>query len=79
MSRTRARLVFRGRLNTASFQEFAQHRAQRLELVLKLTGLSGEAASLTLDGQDELIDAFEMACSLGPYDCLITEIERQDP
>jgi acylphosphatase len=78
MTGVRAHLVFHGRLNLVSFADFARHRAQRLDLGLILGSLSTQAADLTVDGAGDLIDAFEMACSLGPHDCLITHIDRQD-
>ncbi len=36
------------------------------------------SATLAVKGQEDLVDAFEMACSLGPYDCIILDIERSD-
>ena len=27
--------------------------------------------------QGELVDAFEMACSLGPYECLVLDVTRR--
>jgi len=68
----RARFVFTGRLRTDSFVEFARHRAARLGLWIDVTLMSEEAIAA------ELVDAFEMACSLGPYDCLVLEVARHD-
>lgn len=78
MSRSTTRLVFCGRLDAASFADFARHRALRLDLDLNLMELSKVHASLTVEGEGELVDAFEMACSLGPHDCVITDVVRQD-
>jgi hypothetical protein len=33
---------------------------------------------VNVSGAAELVDAFEMACSLGPYDCLVLEVARHD-
>ncbi|TYC59007.1 hypothetical protein FMN50_08685 [Rhodobacterales bacterium] len=33
------------------------------------------AISLAVEGQVDLVDAFEMACSLGPHDCIVLEAE----
>ena len=74
----RARFVFTGRLRTDSFVEFARHRAARLGLWIDVTQMSEEAITVNVAGAAELVDAFEMACSLGPYDCLVPEIARHD-
>eukprot|EP01035_Chromulina_nebulosa_P001961 gene1961-biopygen1701 len=34
------------------------------------------SAALTVAGQDALVDMFEMACSLGPYDCTVLDVVR---
>ncbi|MFS2150056.1 hypothetical protein [Rhizobium sp. Rhizsp42] len=71
-----ARFIFRGRLVRESFIEFALHRARRLDLAINVDTCDGASATLLVKGQEDLVDAFEMACSLGPYDCLILDIER---
>jgi hypothetical protein len=68
--------VFAGRLRTGSFIEFACHRAARLGLKIDVAQVSGEAVALNVWGAAELVDAFEMACSLGPYDCLVLDVAR---
>jgi hypothetical protein len=73
-----ARFVFSGRLRTDSFIEFARHRAARLGLGIDVAQTSDEAIILNVSGAAELVDAFEMACSLGPYDCLVLEVARHD-
>jgi acylphosphatase len=73
-----ARFDFKGRLKTGSFIEFARHRAARLGLEIKVVQASDDAISLHVSGAAELVDAFEMACSLGPYDCLVLDVARQD-
>jgi acylphosphatase len=74
----RARFVFSGRLRTDSFVEFARHRAARLGLEIDVAQMSNEAITLNVSGAAELVDAFEMACSLGPYDCLVLDVARHD-
>ncbi|MDE1992812.1 MAG: hypothetical protein KGI75_09935 [Rhizobiaceae bacterium] len=59
-----------------SFVEFALHRAKRLDLEIELGSCDALSATLAVRGQQDLVDAFEMACSLGPYDCIILDIER---
>jgi len=74
----RARFVFTGRLRTDSFVEFARHRAARLGLSIEVVQIGEVAITVNVSGSAELVDAFEMACSLGPYDCLVLEVARHD-
>jgi hypothetical protein len=74
----RTRFVFTGRLRTDSFIEFARHRAARLGLLIDVAQMSAMAVTVNVSGAAELVDAFEMACSLGPYDCLVLEVTRHD-
>ena len=71
-----ARFTFRGQMVCESFTEFALHRARRLDLEIDISACDTACATLSVRGQEDLIDAFEMACSLGPYDCIILDIER---
>jgi acylphosphatase len=71
-----ARLIFNGAFNGGSFVEFAHHRAGRLDIRLEICNADEKTVSLVIHGPAELLDAFEMACSLGPYDCLVTEVLR---
>ncbi|WP_234709012.1 hypothetical protein [Rhizobium rhizogenes] len=73
-----ARFIFRGQVVCDSFTEFAQHRARRLDLDIEMEACDAMSATLAVKGQVDLVDAFEMACSLGPYDCIILDIERSD-
>lgn len=72
-----ATFIFRGQMICASFIEFALHRARRLDLEIDLGACHTDVANLSVRGQGDLVDAFEMACSLGPYDCIILNIERK--
>jgi hypothetical protein len=74
----RARFIFRGQMVRDSFIEFALHRAHRLDLDIEMGACDAMSATLAVKGQNDLVDAFEMACSLGPYDCIILDIERGD-
>jgi acylphosphatase len=73
-----ARFVFSGRLRTDSFIEFARHRAARLGICIDVALISEMAITVNVSGPAELVDAFEMACSLGPYDCLVLDVARHD-
>jgi hypothetical protein len=72
----RTRFVFTGRLRADSFIEFARHRAARLGLSIDVAQMSAMAVTVNASGAAELVDAFEMACSLGPYDCLVLQVTR---
>ena len=73
-----ASFVFSGKLRADIFVEFARHRAARLDLAIDIGSVSDEAIALTVRGPSELVDAFEMACSLGPYQCLVLDVTRRD-
>jgi acylphosphatase len=69
-------LLFQGRFDVDSFAEFARHRAARLSLDAAITALAPNRITVAVAGQPELLDAFEMACSLGPIDCLVEDVSR---
>ncbi|WP_218151335.1 hypothetical protein [Celeribacter neptunius] len=68
--------TFQGILPEASFAEFAQHRAARLSIGLVTRNQSDTHAEMQVTGQADLLDAFEMAMSLGPRDCIVHEVFR---
>lgn len=70
--------TFQGALPVASFLEFAEHRAQRLSLLLVTQELSDTSAQMVVTGQPDLVDAFEMAMSLGPQDCVVHDVWRDE-
>ena len=72
------RFVFTGQIVPQSFEEFARHRARRLDLTIEMGSADIDRTTMTVSGADALVDMFEMACSLGPYDCIIHDIQRQD-
>ena len=67
-------LVFTGRFERASFAAFARHRAGRLDLTAGEPEFAAGRVSIRIRGQADLIDAFEMALSLGPIDCLVDDV-----
>jgi acylphosphatase len=71
-------IVFTGRFNPDSFIAFAHHRAHRLALDAVVEEATTDRVEITVCGQRDLVDAFEMACSLGPIDCLVREVGRKD-
>jgi hypothetical protein len=68
--------IFRGDIECSSFIDFARHRAGRLDLALAIGNCDPRHIALTVEGQKDLVDMFEMACSLGPCDCIILDISR---
>jgi hypothetical protein len=68
--------VFSGHFELASFADFARHRVARLALDAGPPDLQPDRVRITVSGQDDLVDAFEVACSLGPIDCLVADVVR---
>ncbi len=73
---SKARLSFSGRFNETSFAAFMDRRARRLDLGTSVRTSSPELIVVDVTGQRDLIDAFEMACSLGPLDCLVLDTNQ---
>ena len=69
-------IAFRGRFAVAAFTDFIEHRARRLDLALRLTHADPKLFTAVVSGEPDLIDMFEMACSLGPLDCLVDDVMR---
>jgi hypothetical protein len=74
--RDASRIVFIGHFDMLSFINFASDRAARLDLDVVIEAFGAERFEFVVTGQPSLIDAFEMACSLGPMDCLVLEVLR---
>lgn len=74
----RARIHFSGQLDAGRFVAFAEHRARRLDIALRVLDSDGNSATFHVTGAADLVDMFEMACSLGPADCVVRDVERED-
>jgi acylphosphatase len=70
---------FVGRFRPASFLEFVRHRAARLALHAAVRAATSSHIELSVTGEEDLVDAFEIACSLGPIDCLVFDHRRVLP
>jgi acylphosphatase len=70
------RIVFVGRFEPLSFAEFVHHRAHRLALSAGIDTIGPDRVEVSVAGDAALVDAFEMACSLGPINCLVLDIFR---
>jgi acylphosphatase len=75
--RERIELVFLGVFEPASFSEFMGHRARRLSVDAETHRLDAGRVEVTVEGESALVDMFEVACSLGPLDCLVTDVSRR--
>jgi hypothetical protein len=69
-------LIFIGRFRPESFLEFVHHRAERLALGTRLGTVRPDRIEVFVTGEEDLIDAFEIACTLGPLDCLVLDHAR---
>ncbi|GJE77807.1 hypothetical protein ACFQWF_16145 [Methylorubrum suomiense] len=72
--RRQALLAFSGRFRPESFLAFMDARARLLDLVLRPRRSGPDRVEVIVDGEDALIGMFEMACSLGPIDCLVLDV-----
>ena len=70
------RIVFVGRFVPLSFAEFVHHRAHRLALSAGIDIIGPDRVEVSVTGEPDLVDAFEMACSLGPINCLVLDSFR---
>jgi acylphosphatase len=71
-----ATLVFHGRFQVESFLDFVRHRAERLALHAGIGTVTDDRIEVSVAGDEELLDAFELACSLGPIDCIVLDHRR---
>lgn len=70
------RISFTGHFVPPSFLDFVDRRAARLDLDVSVKSVGAYRVAVEISGQPDLIDAFEMACSLGPLDCIVLDYER---
>lgn len=71
-----ATFVFHGRFRVESFLDFIRHRADRLALHAGIGMVTEDRIEVSVAGDEELLDAFELACSLGPIDCIVLDHRR---
>jgi acylphosphatase len=72
---TTATLNISGIVDNVGFEEFAAHYARRLSLAGRYESVGGGSLRITLFGRGELIEMFEMACSLGPYRSSVDKVQ----
>ncbi len=73
---TTVTIEFVGCLPQDSLLEFVAHRAAYLSVGYKMLTQSDRRAVVQVWGPSSLVDAFEMAVSLGPASCLIRDVRR---
>jgi acylphosphatase len=67
-----------GSLGNAGFADWIVRRARRLSLEGGLEDVSAARVDFVVEGPEALVDAMEVACSLGPAGVIVDRIER-DP
>ena len=72
-----AELVFTGRNLGAGYLDFVADRARRFSLDGYARAEGGETVHVVLRGPEALIDMLEVACLLGPADCLVEAVETR--
>jgi len=69
--------TIRGDLQSASFLPWVIRHSQRLGVTCQLLRANGSEAIFRVDGQRDLVDAFEVGCLLGPFDVWVETITRR--
>ncbi|MGG6894839.1 MULTISPECIES: acylphosphatase [Rhizobium] len=73
----RERMTILGNVNSASFVPWIRRHANKLGLSQTFFYSDTDRIELEVTGPMELIDMLEMACSLGPIDVWVEEIQRR--
>jgi acylphosphatase len=76
-NRAAVRLRILGAVGAAGFPEWICHRARILDLNGCVMRRGPGEIEVLVSGDDTLIDAMEVACSLGPADVMVERIERE--
>ena len=75
---TATRFHLQGQLAAPGFADWVCDRAARLDLTGWVRSDGPSAMTIVVAGPPTLVDAMEMACSLGPMDVLVERIERSE-
>lgn len=70
------KLIIHGSLAAEDFPEWIIHRALRLGLRGGIVQISDQIIEILVAGPNELVDAMEVACSLGPTSVQVERIDR---
>ncbi|WP_421853488.1 acylphosphatase [Oricola sp.] len=71
------RLRFRGDVADDAFVDWIDHRVRRLGIDGRIMRRDANEIEVLAAGPVELIDAMEMACSLGPISVTVDSVERE--
>ncbi len=63
-----------GDFEEVNFQKWIQHRADILDVDVKVKTASSSLMEISASGHPILIEAFEIACSLGPLESTVDSI-----
>lgn len=77
--RIAVRLCIEGVLAEAHFVDWIVARARLLSLSGLVQRLSQTRIDVTVCGPEAMVDAMEIACSLGPGSVLVERIKREEP
>lgn len=62
----------------AEFFDFCRHRATRLDLPGTFTEVSSHEVQILVNGEEDLVDMFEVACWLGPRSAYVEAISTRN-
>ena len=68
----------RGNFDEIAFREWIVHRSTVLGLDVSVHSLARNAISFCATGHMVLLDAMEIACSLGPSDAMVDHIQSTE-
>jgi len=63
-----------GRISSPDFQGWMSKQAAKLGVAFNITELSADRMDLSASGAPEMLEAFALACSLGPESVLVDEL-----
>lgn len=55
-----------GQVCSPDFPEWMERHARKLDVVFEITEASSGMMTVKAEGEDEMLEAFALACSLGP-------------
>lgn len=71
--------VIRGNFDEITLRDWILHRSAVLGLQISVSSLEKNSISFCATGHLILLDAMEIACSLGPPDAMVEQIQSMDP
>ena len=72
------RYRYAGTMTVADFLEFTAERARWLDVSGWVAASGDNAVTMVAAGPEAMVGALEMACTLGPLNAVITDIEVHD-